>query len=78
MKTVCNLVVGFGSFILHAIGYTLLLGMFSVALISVLFDKKPVHPHGIEPWPTEPESVILSIKLRVHVLKNGAKILQKK
>ena len=34
--------------IVHLIGYVLLLGMFAVALISVVFDK-PVHPHGIEP-----------------------------
>ena len=27
-----------------------------------------VHPLGIEPKPTEPESVILSFKLRVHIL----------
>ena len=56
--------------IVHLIGYVLLLGMFAIALISVVFEK-PVHPHGIEPWPTEPESVILSIKLRVHVLPNA-------
>lgn len=48
MKTVYNLIVGFGSFLLHVVGYTLLLGVFAVALISVVFDK-PVHPHGIEP-----------------------------
>ena len=34
--------------IVHLIGYVLLLGMFAVALISVVFDKS-VHPHGIEP-----------------------------
>ena len=56
--------------IVHLIGYVLLLGMFAIALISVVFEK-PVHPHGIEPWPTEPESVILSFKLRVHVLPNA-------
>ena len=33
--------------IVHLIGYVLLLGMFAVALISIVFDK-PVHPHGIE------------------------------
>ena len=34
--------------IVQLVGYVILLGLFSVALVSVLFDK-PVHPHGIEP-----------------------------
>ena len=34
--------------IVQLVGYVILLGLISGALVSVLFDK-PVHPHGIEP-----------------------------